>query len=538
MAKIKLKKSLQLVLENSKQAVIKAISESMMLQPPTESEVAWLLLEFTLEYPFPPTIALAQKHEVEQYEDSIEHPLACYNAADIELFSENKNIILDVDTYAALFETVDELFEEIEYEDRQPFMFQLYVDVCKALMLESVHWTHLKLAADFHVTARDFEICDEAVYLKKLLPKKVYNKLQKKLDAYEVRIYDVYKNDETILKVNAVVDIEANRYEDLLASLNLDCCTDVFCVEEIYFLKPFHVETSMHKRAYEIERELSTQRPTDANRFYHYKFSNNIPQLLDYYHDGMIIWRKIFRHIEDDMVSYHRFYLKSGKPVFEDYAVLKNLADLICYYEKYSCHNYDSITYYKNEQEQITHSTYYRCIFQVGYKMDSVFEYLFEYKNDDLFKISCANENGRKSVSYCKDDSFMEEAIDAFIDHLCAFTIGKMKTQSLDGIDAVVLVYDSSLSFYFNINLLINKIMHDISTYEQYENDSAMMNLSVYTSERITGPEKDYFTREKAEYYVEQVYIALCSTLSQRIYDNFQISIPVVTKFIHDELDL
>lgn len=536
MAKVKLKKSLQVVLENSKQALIKVINESMLRQAQAKDEISWLLLEFTLEYPFPPTLGLAQKKEAERLRGEDEHPLIAYNCADLELFSENQNIVMDFDPYEELFETADQLLEEVEYEDRQPFMFQLYVDVCKALMLESVNWKHLNLAADFHVTARDYEICDEAEYLKKLLPKKAYTKIKRKLEAYDAKINDAYANDETVVKVKALMEQESVRYEELLAGLTPEMYTDVYSPKEVYFLRPFYAEMKMHKRPEEIEQELSTQKPVGQLMYYQYKFQNNLPQLLDYYYEDKLIWRKIFQH-KENQISYHKFFLKTGTSEIEDYAVITTYSSEIIY-EKYMDGHYEKTVYHKNEFGQITHAVHERSRFVVGYKMDATFEYFFEYKNDELFKVCCVNQNKQRSVSYCKDDSFIEEAIDDFIGHICTFAIGKMKTESLTGLDAVILEYDHTLAFYFNIQLFRNKNRTSISTYEQYEDDSAMMNLTVYTTESVTSSDQEYLSRKKAAAYITETYTRLCSTLSQRIFDTFQLSVPVVTKYIYDELDM
>jgi len=534
---MKLKKSLQVVLENSRQALIKVINESMLHQRATEDEISWLLLEFTLEYPFPPTLGLAQKNETERLTGEDDHPLIAYNSADLELFSENQNIVIDFNPYEELFATADQLLEEIEYEDRQPFLFELYVDVCKALMLESSNWTHLKLAADFHVTARDYEMCDEAHYLKKLLPKKTFNKIQRKLDAYDAKLNGAYANDETILNVKSVVEVESDRYEELLDTLDFEAYTDVFTQDEVYFIRPFYVEIHMHKRPFEIDREFSTQRPISEKRYYHYRFYNNIPQLVDYYSDDVLIWRMIYQYHAGYSTA-HRFFLKDGLTEFEDYVITKEHSDSLIIYEKYGHRQYDQISYHKNIQGEITSAVHVRSMFDIGYKMDVNFEYLFDYKNDDLFKIISVNQNNQKSVLYCKDDSFMEEAIDDFIEHICRFAIGKMKTVSLDNLDAVVLEYDHTMAFYFNIQLLRNKNTSSISTYEQYEDDSAMMNLTVYTFASATSPDNEYLSREKSEVYVQETYTKLCTTLAQRIYDTFELSVPVVTKYIYDELDL
>ncbi|ABG59628.1 hypothetical protein CHU_2370 [Cytophaga hutchinsonii ATCC 33406] len=509
----------------------------MQQQSPVEDEISWLLLEFTLEYPFPPTLGLAQKKEAEGLSDRHEHPLASYNAADLELFSENQTIVLTFDPYEALFSTADQLLEEIEYEDRQPFIFQLYIEVCKALMLESSNWTHLNLAADFHVTARDYEMCDEADYLKKLLPKKAVNKIKQKLQAYDKKNNEEYANDETILNVQAVIEQETGRYEELIEAIEMDACVDIFTQQEIYFIQPYYVEIHMHKRSENIDWELSKQKPENLLFYYQYKLKNNIPQLVDYYHEDKLIWRRIFQDKEGVKTAY-KFFLKSGQPEFESYTVLKPVTEHSDQYEKYSEGHYNEITYYKNEQQQIIRAVYLHCMFFMGHKSDAGFEYTFEYKNNELFKISSLNQHGKQTVSYCKDNSFMEETIDAFIEHICTFTLMKMNGRSLDKLDAVVLEYDHSMAFYFTIHLVQHRQLVNISTYEQYEDDSALMNLTVYTSKSTTSPLWEYFSGAQAENYVNETYTRLCSALSERIAAAFDMSVPVVCKYIYDELNL
>lgn len=64
-----------------------------------------------------------------------------------------------------------------------------------------------------------------------------------------------------------------------------------------------------------------------------------------------------------------------------------------------------------------------------------------------------------------------------------------------------------------------------------------MMNLTVYTTASTTSPDQEYLSRAKAEWYVSETYNRLCLTLSERIFNTFQLSVPVVTKYIYDELD-
>lgn len=536
MAKIKLKKPLELALENSKQALIKTISESMLQQPVTEEEIAWLLLEFTLEYPFPPTIAIAQKSETKNL-DKDEHPLIAYNAPDLELFSENGNIILKFDPYDDLFDTVNVLLEEIEYEDRQPFIFQLYVEVCKALMLESSNWKHLDLADDFHVTARDFEICDEVDYLEKILPKKAFRKIKKKIDAYDAKLSYEYANDKTIIKVNAVMLQESDRYEEIISTLTMDSYTDVYTQEECCFIEPYYIESHFHKRSEDIDWELSTHKPQKQLSYFHYKFSNNIPQLVDYYHLDKLVWRKIFQY-KKGIITTHKFFLNTEIPQIDSYKILTELSENTVLYEEYKESQFHETTYYKNQLGQLENALQNRSIFYLGHKSDTSFEYTFEYKNDALFKIISTNPNKKAIVSYCRDESFMEEAISDFIEHICDFTLRKLQEHPISNLKAIVLEYDNNLALYFNIQLLLRKKLVSISNYELYEDDSNMMNLTVYTTASRSNSNKDYFSNEKAEAFIDKTYKQLCAVLSERVAVIYNIKIPVVCKYIYDDLHL
>lgn len=64
----------------------------------------------------------------------------------------------------------------------------------------------------------------------------------------------------------------------------------------------------MHKQPEEIDPELSTQKPVGQLMHYQYKFQNNVPQLVDFYYEDKLVWRKIFRHADKQI--YHKFFLK------------------------------------------------------------------------------------------------------------------------------------------------------------------------------------------------------------------------------------
>lgn len=536
MAKIKLRKSLELALENSKQAIIKTISESMLLQPIPEEAIAFMLLEFTLEYPFPPTIALAKKRETENFDEE-EHPLAAYNAPDIELFSENGNITLNFDPYDDLFDKVHVLLEEIEYKARRPIIFQLYVDVCKTLMRKSSNWKHFDLTNDFHVTARDFETCDEADFLQKTVPKQEFQKIKNNIDAFNAKLKDEYANDKTILKVNAVILQESGRYEELLDSLAIDSYTDVYTQQECCFIEPYYIENRFHKRFEDMDWELTIQKLINEPNYFHYKFSNNIPQLVDYYHSDKLVWRKIFQY-KEGLISVHKFFMHSDNPKIDSYEILRDLSEDTAIYEKYSENHFYETTYHINPQGKFENALKNRSIFCMGHKSDTSFEYTFEYKNDELFKITAVDSNRKALVTYCRDETFMKEAISSFIEHICDFTLRKLNEHRISSLKAIVLEYDNNLSLYFNIQLLQRRKLVSISNYELYEDDSDMMNLTFYTTVSTKHPNRDYFSREKAESFINETYRQLCAVLSERIIDTFKIQIPVVCKYIYDDLNL
>src|SRR5690606_31403696 len=123
------------------------------------------------------------------------HPLLCYNAADLELFSERDTIVIDFSEYDELFENAHYLLEEVEYEDRETIIFELYVSICKILTEDSNGWEKMKLSKDFHVTGRDYGKCDEEYFLKALLPEAGYSKVKNKINAYEKQLNDKYEED-------------------------------------------------------------------------------------------------------------------------------------------------------------------------------------------------------------------------------------------------------------------------------------------------------------------------------------------------------
>lgn len=535
MKKSVLKKSIKIVLENSKQAIIKTIAQAMRENPPTQNEVCWLLLEFTSEFPFPPTLGLAKSGEFDNEVYTNDHPLLCYNAADLELFSERDTIVIDFSEHDELFETAYNLLEEIEYEDRELIILELYVAICKALTEDSDAWKKMKLSKDFHVTARDYVKCDEEYFLETLLPESVYSKIKNRINDYEKQVNDKYEQDELIIKVKSIIEKEAEKYELLYTKLNNTACTNVYAHDEVYFIRPNYVEITFHKLPEEREVELSTMAPKGLMSYYHYKFHNNIPIVVDYYFEEKLIWRKMFQH-KEGMTTSHKFFLKSGTPEIEEYIELIHTDGVPVSYSKFMYGSYNEIKYSINGNGKIVHELYYDCLFDIGYKLEAQLDFLYEYKNNTLFKILQHHQNGHSTVTYCCDNSFMEEEIDAFVDHICNFTIAKMKEVLLESVSTVVLEYEPNLPFYFRVGLLKEEEMIDLSTYELYEDNSAM-NLALYTSHRAGVRQTEYFSADKAQRYIQTTYQALCLNLTNRINNEFHLAIKAICKSTNDEME-
>lgn len=133
----------------------------------------------------PPTIALIQPDEITDYPD--DYPLAWLSAPDSELFTEEDldSIILDGEN-DALFTSINAEIYKLERKEADEIIVEFYLNLCRQLKSSLNGSGLLNTTDDFFVTAREFSVCNEAVFLKKLWPQERWLPVSKALDEFKV----------------------------------------------------------------------------------------------------------------------------------------------------------------------------------------------------------------------------------------------------------------------------------------------------------------------------------------------------------------
>lgn len=158
---------------------------SDLKQTPIVNTISCFLFEYSEQGPLPPTIALIQPDEITDYPD--DYPLAWLSAPDSELFTEEDldSIILHGEN-DSLFTTINAEIYKLERKEADEIIVEFYLNLCRQLKSSLNGSGLLNTTDDFFVTAREFSVCNEAVFLEKLWPQERWMPVSKALDEFKV----------------------------------------------------------------------------------------------------------------------------------------------------------------------------------------------------------------------------------------------------------------------------------------------------------------------------------------------------------------
>jgi hypothetical protein len=146
--------------------LVEEIADQIQSKVQIDEKVYCVLLEYTLQHPFPPTIGIGVESEMKENMELYE----LYNAPDMQYFSEGDN--LDIDLYPSALEDaylfIDRVYDNMklsdeEYEKMSQRVKEVYLKICKRLMHMNFDKSFAK-THNFLVLARDFEACNEGEY--------------------------------------------------------------------------------------------------------------------------------------------------------------------------------------------------------------------------------------------------------------------------------------------------------------------------------------------------------------------------------------
>ncbi|GAA5038180.1 hypothetical protein GCM10011506_35090 [Marivirga lumbricoides] len=159
------------------------IADQVLKNAHIDEPVYCLLLEYSMQHPFPPTVALGLVSELEDDFEQVEI-WQRYNAPDMHYFSEDDSLKVDLysETIQSAYLFTDKYTEDISWNDEDQHeawekeVFQVYLNVCKRLL-------HFDFSAcfpkspHFLVMAREFEQCNEEDFYKQLSAYKKNNEI-------------------------------------------------------------------------------------------------------------------------------------------------------------------------------------------------------------------------------------------------------------------------------------------------------------------------------------------------------------------------
>jgi hypothetical protein len=170
-------KDIQLVLEELEDFLVENIADQILEKVRIEEPVYCLLFEYTIQGPFPPTLAIGLASELQgRFED--QEPYELYNAPDMQYFSEHDEPNpLAIDFYPLDIQSeylaATAYGEGISWRDEEAAeawaqqVKEVYLRVCKRLMHFDFSTSFVR-TENFLVMARDFEQCNEEEFFEAL----------------------------------------------------------------------------------------------------------------------------------------------------------------------------------------------------------------------------------------------------------------------------------------------------------------------------------------------------------------------------------
>lgn len=170
-------KDIETVLSDLEEFLVENIADQILKNVNIEEPVYCILFEYTMQGPFPPTIAFGVTTELDgKFEDLELYEL--YNAPDMQYFSENDEPNpVNIDFYQLEIEpnylACDIHGDTISWEDEEESELwaqqvkDTYLRVCKRLMHYDFSSCFTK-SKEFLVMARDFEQCNEEEFYQEL----------------------------------------------------------------------------------------------------------------------------------------------------------------------------------------------------------------------------------------------------------------------------------------------------------------------------------------------------------------------------------
>ncbi|VAW72314.1 hypothetical protein MNBD_GAMMA10-372 [hydrothermal vent metagenome] len=545
------------LLKHVQSSIVQTILTELEKSHEIESQIDYMLLEYTMQHPFPPTFALDSQPVLNEGD----YPLGMYNAPDMQYFSE-EDLVVDFDNDSVLYDSINSqlnaLYDDSDeaYEQTANRVFNAYAEICRELNKRMPKFVKkIKLSDEFHVLARDFEQCNELDFIKVLFTEEKIKAIELSLEAYEKKSVLNEEDQATLERLEKTLHEQGEKYTHLKQILQEKTTSSVYTTELVYYLNPFGYEFHNYKANYKAgtainfnnQNDFSVTPPGDS--YYEYIIENGELTCIANYQNGEIRTEQFYLR-EESLVSEWLFqYYTSGLELNQfSTLVLKNKkADM---YETYQYKHIETTTYKYDAHGNIISDEDVRCLIDKKFIHKAYSEHTYSYTNEhELQKITHIFDDGKKSNTvFCTDDSFMQECITSIV-KLCHDNIMENISEhnirhTIRGALAIVLEIDRAPIFplhYFYILLPgMQSSIHwervDIGYNDSME-DNLYLNFSVYTSTSSSLNEPMYFTAKEAKLYIKRTLTDITEKLQRSVNEKFDTDIQVHIKQVTESTE-
>ncbi len=334
----KMDASLEQLLQQASDSLCQEIVQACQDPCLENKPICALLLEYTMQGPFPPTFALVQTTERDAGINNGERPLSWLNAPDCEFFSEDENPPLETENdslYNAINAHIENLIEAAEDfdedEDSSEGAFSLaedmivdfYVELCKKLRLRVMQVPQLSLESDFFVTARDFEACNDERYLEALWPEKRWQQFVAETDSYHQAHKEANRGNPDFVHYQKTMAEVEQRIPQLLAEA-MESCEELRYSDELLFsLRPFHRQLALSHLDGELDDYYLPEPPSENSAYHQYGLQDGLVRQIAFWSGGKLIKRWFVHYGEqrDQMIQIHL-----SEPSVEEVQILEKSA--------------------------------------------------------------------------------------------------------------------------------------------------------------------------------------------------------------------
>ena len=542
------KSSKEELLEEAKEKIVDSIVGLIEEGGAVKEEMECLLLEYTCQGPFPPRLGLSPKEEVAKGED----PLSSFywvnemmyqiELDDDRVLYETLNSFYD-EAYDAVGYDLDEEEQNAEYDKIAKEIFDVYVDICKKLKTKRKIKASIPTTQTFHITARDYEACNEWDFLQVLLPKARVKKLQKLIDAYKEGGSLSPEDKAIVMEIEETLEHRNSEFKQLKENLEAQETTTLYAPKLYFFLEPYGFELALDKaddRGELLTSSYLSSQP-EGEDYFLYKFKEDKVLYIAQYRHGGKLWSECFYTYGNNTVLVSDFhYFSSGLELdsFSQWEIqdTKPIKSVYYAYGQKMTKSY----IYKNDNIIEMKEEDIMCSFEFmsKYNFSTAYDYDYDYDTSkNLQRITrYADKTQNQNIQYCSDFSYLDEMTDKIIQISYESIISEIQKGDLEESVALVVEYYGDMLFpIYNFSLLSlddDKKIHweEKRTNARNIDDGIFVNFIVATASGKGLTEDSDEKAIKCHACISRVFRELQNRLYETIKEKFGIELETFIK--------